>query len=236
MKIAICDDEKELLKKLEKLVRREFEKLEAEVEVICYESGEAYLEGFAENEFDAVFLDVYLPGINGFEVADRMHQKKCNTYVIFITSNSELVYDCFDYQPFYFIRKELYEIGLPKAIGKLMKVMKQDRIVMFQGKDENYYLQLRDILYFRSDDRSVLIHTNKFDYLVKDRISVIDEDLKLFDFVRVHRKNIVNLRYLSKLDNTMDEVELSDGIRLEMSRYYKNEVNDIRIKYLRSMK
>lgn len=42
-----------------------------------------------------------------------------DTRIVFITSHEELVFDTFEYTPFYFIRKKYYEAGIKKLINKL---------------------------------------------------------------------------------------------------------------------
>jgi len=236
MKIAICDDEKELLDTLNRLIKLEFNKLKRQVEIDCYETGEDLLETNSINEYDVVFLDVYLPGLSGFDVAEKINKKKNNTYIIFITSNAELVYDCFDYEPFYIIPKDAYNIGLPKAIKKLVKVRKQYEILEVQNNGKKYKLLMRDIIYLQSGDHAILIHTVKYDYTMRGNLIDLETKLDSFNFIRVHRKYIINLSYLSRIDTLLDEVILSNGKVLEMSRYYKGKVKEAQIQYLRSMK
>lgn len=234
IKIAICDDEKNMLERLKILIEAEYRKLQQEVEIYCYSSGEEFLEGYAEKKHEVVFLDVYLPQISGFQVATRMNQKKNNTYIIFITSNSELVFQCFDYKPFNFISKAIYEIKVPIIIAKLSKVMKQNDILCIECKDKQYNIPYYDIIYVKSDNHYVLIHTVKYDYNIRIKLSDLYEKLKDYDFIIVHRKNIINLRYLNVVDSSLNEVALSDGTRLEMSRNYKNDVKKAYAEYMRS--
>ena len=236
MKIAICDDEKELILKLGKIIEDEFRLFQDELKIDYYETGEEFLKGYEENKYDVAFLDVYLPGMTGFEVAQEINKKRNNTYIIFVTSNSELVYECFDYKPFYFIRKDEYLAGVRKVAKKLIKVMRQDEVLEVDINGINKNIVIADIIYIQSNNHSIIIHTKKFEYTVRGNMKDFEARLTPIDFIRVHRKYIINLSHLIKIDTELNEVKLYENIRLEMSRNYKKIVKEAQIKYERSLK
>ena len=236
MKIAICDDEKELLLKLGKIIEDEFKIFRDELIIDYYETGEEFLKGYDENEYDVAFLDVYLPGISGFDVAQIINKRRNNTYIIFITSNAELVYDCFDYKPFYFIRKDEYLVGVRKVIKKLSVVMKQNEVLEVDINGVNKKIVISDIIYIQSDNHSIIIHTRKYKYSVRGNMTDFEVKLIQFDFIRVHRKYIINLSHLNNIDTELNEVKLYNDTRLEMSRNYKKIVKEAQVKYERSLK
>jgi len=176
MKIAICDDENELLIKLGKLIEDEFKIFQDVLIIDYYETGEEFLKGYDKNEYDVAFLDVYLPGISGFEAAQTINKKRSHTYIIFVTSNAELVYDCFDYKPFYFIRKDEYLAGVRKVVKKLMTVMKQDTVFEVEINGINKKIVIADIIYVQSDNHSIIIHTKKYQYSVRGNMADLKRD------------------------------------------------------------
>ena len=236
MKIAICDDEKELILKLGKIIEDEFRLFQDELKIDYYETGEELLKGYEKNEYDVVFLDVYLPGLTGFEVAQEINKKRNSTYIIFVTSNSELVYECFDYKPFYFIRKDEYLAGVRKVAKKLIKVMRQDEVLEVDINGINKNIVIADIIYIQSDNHSIIIHTRKYKYSVRGNMTDFEVKLIPFDFIRVHRKYIINLSHLNNIDTELNEVKLYNDTRLEMSRNYKKIVKEAQVKYERSLK
>jgi len=66
-------------------------------EIECFSSAEEFLGKHAETPFDIVFLDIVMPEINGFEAARLIRKISPKTYIIFITMESSLVYDSFDF-------------------------------------------------------------------------------------------------------------------------------------------
>jgi two-component SAPR family response regulator len=55
--------------------------------------------------FDVIFLDIDMPEITGFDAAKKVKEISPESKIIFVTSKHDLVYNSFEYQPFYFIRK-----------------------------------------------------------------------------------------------------------------------------------
>lgn len=82
MKILIVEDEKHLADGLRF-------NLEAEgYEAVNAENGEAALDQSAKQQFDAIVLDIMLPGIDGFEVAKRLRDREDFTPILMLTARS----------------------------------------------------------------------------------------------------------------------------------------------------
>ena len=115
MNIAICDDDIEFCTTLK---RQLTDCLQYNDIIDIYYSGEMFLAGCKKCNYDAVFLDLYMGGMTGFETAEKLAHCGKETDIIFLTSNDLMVYDSFEYQPFYFLRKAQYQQVLPKVISK----------------------------------------------------------------------------------------------------------------------
>ena len=107
---AICDDNDAMLNFLNTKICEIFTENGICFELQSFLSGQDFLQKHESNPFDVVFMDIVMPEIDGFEVAKQIRRISFNTYIIFITTESSLVYDSFDFQPFYFIPK-----GKPKV-------------------------------------------------------------------------------------------------------------------------
>ena len=80
MRIAVCDDEKEVRSFLGSKIK----KLYPEAEVSFFRSGEELLCSGAR--FDILFLDIRMDGRNGMETAAELRRKNKSTIMIFITA------------------------------------------------------------------------------------------------------------------------------------------------------
>lgn len=69
MKIAICDDNEDLLKNMHFILQNIFKQYTSYFEIFSFSSGNLLLKSHKESNFDVIFLDIDMPEINGFDVA-----------------------------------------------------------------------------------------------------------------------------------------------------------------------
>ena len=91
MKIAICDDNEDLLKNMHFILQNIFKQYTSYFEIFSFSSGNLLLKSHKESNFDVIFLDIDMPEINGFDVAKNIRMGYSGCRIIFITSHSELV-------------------------------------------------------------------------------------------------------------------------------------------------
>lgn len=110
--IAICDNDIYASGKLAEDCRKYFEERDLECEILSATSGEEFLETCAGKEIELAFIDIELPGVSGFETAKYIRLYGKVKKIVFITYCDDMVYDCFEYQPFGFVRKTKWEEDL----------------------------------------------------------------------------------------------------------------------------
>lgn len=242
IRIAVCDDDQSTLAQLEKYIDSGFRKYTTDIEIHSFDNGKLLLNTNDHKKFDVLFLDIDMPKITGFDVAKELRNSFENCYLIFISSHSDLVYKSFDFQPFNFIRKsptQLFEDTLNNVIKKLMSNMKQNEIIVLEdeisGKVAAYY---RNIIYIKSDRHYLYYYLQDHDEPIKIRGSIndIENHLEEYDFARIHRSIIINLRFVLSIDTKIGKIHIqSNGSRntLSLSKSYKESVNIKYTLYLR---
>lgn len=242
MRIAICDDNREMLLFLKPTLNTLFGQYTAEFEIFCFISGKALLEAHNRNNFDVIFLDIDMPNLTGFDVAKAIREEFSKCYIIFITSHSELVYDSFDFQPFDFIRKNSRDTlikGLNNTAEKLMFHIKQNETFTFEDEfSRSRIVPIRNIIYLESEKHYINFYVCDEDTPFRMRATIKDCEIKFekYDFIRIHKSYIVNLRYVDFVDKSNDEIVLKIiKEKLPMSRSLKKEVIEKHILYLRKM-
>ena len=240
--IAICDDNVAFMNNFSNIVDKSFRKYTDDFNITSISNGNLLLAKHKDNEFDIIFLDIDMPQITGFDVARILRDDFSSCFIIFITNHSELVYESMDFQPFNFIRKNCkipVEESVDKIISKLMRHMIQnDKIVLEDEISGRIVVYIKNILFIESDKHYVLYHIcgNELPIKMRDNISNLEEKYNSYDFVRVHKRYLVNLRFLSNIDNKLNEVTIGNiNLRLPMSRSYKHDVDKKYTMYLRSM-
>lgn len=197
------------------------------------------------NSVNLVFLDIELPGDNGFALLD--HITKPNFKVIFTTAYNHYAFKAFKYSAWGYLLKPYGCIELQDAVAK---VQRQEDLV----KIETEYRQV--INSYRSWDRNkiAITHQNGFDLVDFDDILWLEAEvnytiihlksgskfsssktLKLFEnyldskqFIRISRSAIVNLNYVVKFNKKSSlTVTLVDKTNLVVSESRKDEFINI---------
>ena len=121
LKIAVCDDDRIMLDFVSKNVDNLLAQNGIKHTIARFLSGADFLKTHKVDPFDVVFLDIIMPGEGGFDIAKEMRGLFQKTYIIFVTTESSLVYESFDFQPFYFVPK-----GSPEILAeRLLRVVKR---------------------------------------------------------------------------------------------------------------
>lgn len=223
---AICDDEQTMLDYLYEHISVEFKRQGTDIKIGKFTSGKDFLNAHEAEPFDVVFLDIRMPDIDGFEVAKELRDSSDNTQIIFVTTEDGLVYDSFDYQPFWFIPKtnpEILKAKLQTAIKKLTDRMAQNRKICLKlPRGEERYIYSDTILYIYSQSNYLNIVRKSETINIREKITVFSENLPLQMFVRIHNRYIVNMQQIAAVDCTDYKIVLKNEEVLYVSRAYKS--------------
>lgn len=243
IKIAICDDNKYALEMMKEYIDLSFRKYKMRYKIYCFMNGERLLNDISFQKFDVVFLDIDMPGIDGFEIARKMNEGNYKCFIIFITNYSELVFRSFDFQPFHFIKKDpigkLPE-GIDHVVKKLISNMKQKQIIELTDNDSmRHIIVMENIVYIKSKghylcyclkDKSVIT--------IRESISVIEQKYREYGFARIHRSIIINMKYVKSANFKFGKLILccnKEKIPLSISKTYCDQFEANYEEYLRSI-
>lgn len=241
IRIAICDDNKAFINYMTKAVKREFAThTTVKFEIESYTSSELFFYHHSIKPFDIVFLDIDMPELDGFQLASELSSSN-NCYIIFVTSHPELVYDSLYFRPLNFIPKSndsFFVEKLHNVVNQLFNEMKQNTTIVLENKEiGRVSLTMKNIYYIESNKHYVIYHSEHYDPIkIRGNIGELETYLAQFDFVRIHKSFIVNLRHVFNLDKNMDEIIFKQGFRLNMSKNYKPIVDEKLTQYLRKTK
>lgn len=228
MKVAVCDDNKVSLEFISRNVDEKLTSLNVFHEISNFERGMDFISQHEKKPFDVVFLDIRLPDIDGFEAAKHIKMTYDKTQIIFITTESALVYESFDYHPFYFIPK-----GKPKylaekigsVIGKLIDEINDNwTICLDLPHNEKKYVDSNSIIYIASKSNYIDVVCKGGNIRVRRKLDDILKELPEKSFVRIHNRCILNMRYLGRINHGRNKAILYDETELDISRSYKADL------------
>ena len=240
IKVLIVDDEQPARKKI-----RSYLKKEKDVDsIVEAENGMETVRIIQEDNPDLVFLDIQMPGMNGFEVIEAVGVKNMPS-VVFVTAYDEYAIDAFEVQAVDYLLKpfdrERFRISLTRALkrihggteeGSILKQLLSEihgekkylsRIMVKKGP-RFFFVSTREILYISSYEKYIKLHTGDETHLVRDTMSRMEARLDPDNFARIHRSIIVNMNYIKEIQPWSHGdcvVVLKDGTNLTLSRRYR---------------
>lgn len=215
------------------------------------EGGEEALRAIEATRPDVVFLDVQMPGMNGFEVLERLGDDAPLT--VFVTAFEEYALRAFQLHAVSYLTKPIEASALAAVLDRIRRLtgsseLEQERRSISRVVDEmatpraplqrivvrdrgrTILLRLDEIDWIEAAGNYVRLHVGKEKHLVRETMNAIESKLDPAVFLRVHRSTIVNLERIRELlpaSHGDYDVVLRDGTHLTLSRVYRERVEPL---------
>lgn len=199
MKIAIVEDNEADSDFLEDLLRQYFLRENIKAEMMTYFSGSDFLAEWPL-DLDMVFLDIQMPGLDGLEVANRIHRASEHTIIIFVTNNPQYAIQGYSVEALDYLLKPPTQaaIGrlLPRAIRRLGNAGR-GRLTL-RNNDGLFVIDLCDVNFIELKRRRLYVHSQNG--VITCMGSLHGMEKRLPDtFFRCHSAFIVNLLAVEQL-------------------------------------
>lgn len=230
IRIAICDDEKDILKELDRKISDAFLAEEVSIEITLFEQTEQLWIAWKKSPFDVLFLDIEMPGMDGIEFGRFLQAQNLYPCILYVSGREDRVYDAFSAAPLRFLRKNYLEEELGEAVQAILHHLSrnQQRQLVLQDKGSIITIRVNDILYVECLAKKQYIATVSRLYEVKYTLAKLGEKLENCGFLQPHKGYMVNFRFISEIEST--SIRLKNGTSIPLSRHRRNEVKQ---QYLR---
>ena len=221
-RIAIVDDqpqERELLRQ-DLLVR-----VPAGTSIACFESSEAFLNGFTPGDDSLVFLDICMDGMNGIEAAERVRKRSARCLIVFLTSSREYAFDAFPVHPFDYLVKPYRVSQLEHVLSGAMRLMEEsEQQVEIRLPRQTVRLAHGQIAAIASHGHTLDVFTVSGVCLKSSQtFAELETALQVDErFLPCNRGVLVNMDEALKLDG--DSVVLTDGRRFPLRQRNRLEL------------
>lgn len=229
MRVAVCDDEAEYCKQMQKMIEKMYHSLDVIVDT--YQTGRDLLRQFEKQNYDLIFLDIEMPGIDGISLARRLRDRKEELRLVFLTSHVEYALKGYEVQALRYLTKPVQEDKLKEVLCYVMKQMQDQRIIWLKTSAGEERVSLSDILYLEAQDQNISINTAERSYVVRYNLRDFEQELKEYGFFRIHRGYLVSLRKISAVRK--NEVTLDGGTVLPLSRTREKPLKEALYQYIK---
>ena len=226
VKIAVCDDEKNIRAYLVSLIKKQ----DIESSIKEYASADEYLSD--GREYDLLFLDIEMGSsgalMDGMELARNIRAVDTGRQpiIVFVTGYEKYVYDAFDVGAFQYLVKPVDEQKFAEVFSRAIRQIMSGQIaseaekcrkklvIPYAGGSKS--ISFHDIYYMESQNHNIVLHlkSGKLEYYGK--MGDLERELA-GQFYRIHRGYLINLFHVESYDRT--EVRMANGDKLLLSRY-----------------
>ncbi|MCR9131010.1 MAG: LytTR family transcriptional regulator DNA-binding domain-containing protein [bacterium] len=235
MKAFLVDDEHLARERMKSLLSHSTVSIE-----ITGESGVASeaIELINASKPDVVFLDIQMPGLDGFDVVSML--EKPRPYIIFVTAYDEFAIKAFDVFALDYLTKPVRLERLNKSLERLKNVaeqkslqnasiekvieeQKQKPLHVLTGKKGRsiHILDINEVQYLEANEKLIYAYTDSAKFRIDGTLDQLEQRLTDGRFVRTHRSFLVNVTYVSELIPWFSgsyEIKLTSGKQLSVSR------------------
>lgn len=160
MRIAIVEDIAEERKLLRSRLETQFEKRGIYAELVEFENGEDFLAAAKECSFPILFLDIYMSGENGVEVAKELREFDSDCLLIFTTTSVDHALDGFKVRAMQYLVKPYEEAELTKLIDEILsRIPDFGKYIEIKVDGSNVRVPYAKIVYAEHFSHMMHIHT-----------------------------------------------------------------------------
>ncbi|MCB0401933.1 MAG: response regulator transcription factor [Flavobacteriales bacterium] len=234
MKAVIVDDER--------LARQELKNLlsafsDVEVVAECDSADDAIIE-VDRLKPDVVFLDIHMPGKDGFGVLEELDY---TPHVIFVTAYDEYAIKAFEVNALDYLLKPIQPERLKEAVGKI-KVEREDFVndsdklglndqVFVKDGEKCWFVKLANVPLFESEGNYVRVYFDSNKPLILKSLNNLAVKLNEDVFFRANRKHIINLEWIDTIESWFNGglmVKLKNGKQVEISRRQASKLKEMK--------
>jgi DNA-binding LytR/AlgR family response regulator len=185
---------------------------------------------------DAVFLDVRMPGLGGLELARVLRRFEHPPAVVFVSAFDDAAVDAFELAAVDYLRKPVSRVRLDEAIERAARrstpeepsVPDDETLAVDALRGGGTRLLARSsVLYLQAHGDYVRVASSEGRFLVRARLSELEERWASHGFVRVHRGFVVNLRRAVEVRprlNGTAVLVMADGAEVPIARRQVGEL------------
>lgn len=221
-------------------------------------TGREAVRAIAELSPDLVFLDVQMPGVDGFGVVAAVGAERMPV-TVFVTAHDQHALRAFEAHALDYLLKPLDDERFTRVLGrarrrieerrgdelgrKLAAVLAETGVAgsgaaggrtlerfLIKGGGRVQVLPVEEVDWIEAAGDYVRLHAGSRTHLLRDRISILAQQLDPARFVRIHRSTIVNIERVRELEpygNGDYIVVLTDGTSLKLSRGYRDQLERV---------
>ena len=189
-------------------------------------SGQAALEWLSENHADVMFLDIQMPGMDGFELLQQLDHLP---QVVFVTAYDQYAIRAFEHNALDYLQKPIEPNDLSRAVERISQTepkASQTRLlssgdsVFVKDGEQCWFVDVADIRLLEVDGNYTTLYFEQHQPMLPKTLNHLATRLDPTLFFRANRNQLFNLKHIQSVEPWVQgiRVVLSGGEKIELSR------------------
>lgn len=235
MKIAACDDDLIFLQELCDLLNQYGNQYNCDIESKTFTNPLELVSQIEKGiHYDVIFLDIYMPGINGIQCAKDIRSFDNVVKIVFLTSSSEFAIESYTVRAYQYLLKPVQKENLFLTLRLLEKESEtvEKNIIILKSKNGIVKISLSKLVYCEVVNRKIIFHlSNGEECECNLRMNEVEEKLNGYDmFFKPHRSFLVNMDYIHTL--TTHGIILEGGVKIPVPREKYAQMKQTYMEYI----
>lgn len=237
MKIAIIEDETVHSKLLADYTREWAAKAREILTLECFENARQFLFHYeTERDWDLLFVDIQLEGMNGMELAKQVRQTDRKLPIVFTTGLSDYMAEGYEVEALHYLLKPLSSAKVAGCLSRALMRRKSSHFILLHTEEGILRMEEEHIAYIEARGHGCIVGlTEPSDKIpVRESISELLKSLNSTEFIRCHRSYLCRIGAIYRIGKT--ELILTNDEHIPISRRLYQTVNRAFIEYYRERK
>lgn len=179
--------------------------------------GEALLAAFAPGKYDLIFLDIYMGGMKGVDVAAQIRRADRTVTLVFITTSTEYTLESYRLRVASYLEKPVAREDVREILSLVLAKRNTAAYLTLLIEGANRALPVESILFFEQQNHAVMVHTHAETLRTSQTVRLAHiEPLLPEHFFRCHHSYLVNLRAVREADRELGVFTMQDGSRVHI--------------------
>jgi two-component system, LytTR family, response regulator len=210
-------------------------------------NGREVVATLRQSKFDVLFLDIQMPGANGFEIIRQVGANDM-PLTVFVTAHNEFAIQAFEVNALDYLTKPVERPRLQRTLSRVkekvatrtatpdqnqwstvlsgLEQLLGSRVdypkhLLVPNGNKELFVSVDDIVWIEAADYYACLHVGTKSYMIRETIKDLAQTLDPDKFVRIHRSVIVNVSFIAEIfreGRSEGAVVLTTGQRLRMSK------------------
>lgn len=232
LNFIVCDDNKNILDKLSKILDDIFIKNNFDATVVFKSTDAESVYNFTNsNKTDVLILDINLKSkISGLELAQKVREFNKDCYIIFTTGHLEYAMMAYKFKTFDYLAKPITYERLEDTIVRLFEDINGLPKKYLKIDSKNTLVDESEIQYIKRDGMKLIYHTEDRDYEAYSSFNKIQMNLPN-NFIRCHKSYVANINNIKNFEPTTNTIYFNNDVSCDIGPKYKASFMEVMKNY-----